>query len=741
MNTLIYLVAAVLCAGLGVRAWARDRTHPARRAFLALALLSAACFGSFTLYLLPGLNALRYLYFSAGAMLPAALLSYLEHLFGPPDELAQARARRAWGLAAVGVLAFLALDLSTVGPRPGPSFARALLGVGTIGGFGACLARLWDAHQRTDQEVQRVRIRYLLGFLAAAVASTTLELLARQWVPVDALRDGSALARASALQGAAPPAGAVIGAIFIYINYQVLQLYRLLDLHEVFVRLVVLAVSASVLLLIDGVVVFGTLELNGWPLQGAFQLLLASALFLSAYDPLRARLEALGFSVFRRQARRLERALTEVDRALASVIRLEGLEAELLGRLHASGRAPVASLYLWDTERGLYRLRLCKGTHAHDLMPTIASAPFTEGFHGGIRGYAAPELRALVKRRLPGHEDAGLRLRTMEAMQADLTLPVRSGGRVLGWLNLKDEPWSDGYSREELRRLLQTVDKVALVVENIESFEALEEQDRLAALGTMAAGLAHEIRNPLAGIKGAAQYVRKARHDADPEDLDELLDVIVDETDRLASVVNQFLDYARPLTLQAAPAALPELVERVLAVVRAQGLPPGVQLRAEADGELPPCAVDVDKLHQVLLNLVQNAVEAVGTAGEVRVALRATSLTDPRSRGRPAVEIAVVDDGPGVPPEHHEKLFIPFFTTRPGGTGLGLAISRRLVEAHGGELTLAQAPSGGAEFRVRIPTDPLSPTPATPEVRGEAPPVAWRSRLPRLAGGRRPERA
>lgn len=216
----------------------------------------------------------------------------------------------------------------------------------------------------------------------------------------------------------------------------------------------------------------------------------------------------------------------------------------------------------------------------------------------------------------------------------------------------------------------------------------------LAALGTMAAGLAHEIRNPLAGIKGAAQYLLGGRTGADAD----MVGVIVDEVDRLDTVVGQFLEYARPAPAARAPVDLARLVRRVVQIVEAAGLPPGVELVVEVpDGVAEGFLGDADRLVQVVLNLVQNAVRATARGGSVTIGA---------VRGADAVTLTVRDTGDGIAADELEVIFTPFWTSRPDGTGLGLAVSRRIVEAHGGALTVSSVVGQGACFTVRLPRIP-----------------------------------
>jgi two-component system sensor histidine kinase HydH len=289
----------------------------------------------------------------------------------------------------------------------------------------------------------------------------------------------------------------------------------------------------------------------------------------------------------------------------------------------------------------------------------------------------------------------------MDAMRADLVLPFVRSDSVLGWVTLRDEDWSDGYSQDELARLAQIAELIAVALSNIRDFERQEERHRLAALGEMAAGLAHEIRNPLAGLKGATQYLED---EALPEQAKEMLQVIIDEVDRLDRVVTQFLDYARPFELHPDPQPLNALVTHVLLLLRAEGIPPGVELVENLSGDLPIVTVDGTRLQQVLFNLLRNALQAMPEGGRLAV----TTGRGPTSRDGETVTVTVQDSGEGIAPAAFEKLFVPFYTTKLGGSGLGLPICQRIVEAHGGELEVRSAAGTGATFIVGLPVGKTS---------------------------------
>jgi len=234
-----------------------------------------------------------------------------------------------------------------------------------------------------------------------------------------------------------------------------------------------------------------------------------------------------------------------------------------------------------------------------------------------------------------------------------------------------------------------------------ETQQRLVERERLAALGEVAAVVAHEVRNPLAVIFNAVGSLR--RHVGPAPEASRLLDMVREEAGRLNQIVSDLLDFARPVALQRRPTALGPVVEGAVeaAVARAEAAHHvgAVAVTVDAPAAVPPASVDARLVRQALLNLCLNALEAMPDGGALTVTLR-----DVPERGRVAVEVR--DTGPGVPEAARERLFQPFFTTRSMGTGLGLAVVKRVVDAHGGEVTVRDALGGGAVFTVELPAAP-----------------------------------
>jgi len=240
----------------------------------------------------------------------------------------------------------------------------------------------------------------------------------------------------------------------------------------------------------------------------------------------------------------------------------------------------------------------------------------------------------------------------------------------------------------------------AVIFQDLTHLRAMEERlgrsERLADLGRLAAGLAHELRNPLASMLGSVELLRAS---AATEQDRRLLDIVLREGGRLAQLVTEFLAFARPAPPRREPTDLAELAGETLAAFANDPAAAGVAVAP--DLQPTPARADAGQLRQVLWNLLSNAAQAFPPAapgvarGTVRVACRPT--------GDGGAELEVADDGPGIDAADVERLFTPFFTTKPSGTGLGLATIHRIVDAHGGVVTVDSAPGRGARFTVRLP--------------------------------------
>ncbi|HWG50589.1 MAG TPA: ATP-binding protein [Candidatus Acidoferrales bacterium] len=257
-------------------------------------------------------------------------------------------------------------------------------------------------------------------------------------------------------------------------------------------------------------------------------------------------------------------------------------------------------------------------------------------------------------------------------------------------------------SRVQVRRYQLLSESLAEANRNLrQAQEDARRAERLAALGQLSAGLAHEIRNPLGVIKGSAEILKEKLSGAN-ELARELAGYIYTEVNRLSGLVGRFLDFARPSQLNVRAEKLPELLERCLKAVTQQSQNANIKVVKEYAEPLPCALVDTDVCEQVFTNLISNAFEAMSDGGQLTIRIHTVE-----KNSEPAAELAVeiADTGPGVPEEMKEQIFNPFYTTKKSGVGLGLAIVSKIVDAHGGAVKLVSAPGQGACFRVTLPAE------------------------------------
>lgn len=257
-------------------------------------------------------------------------------------------------------------------------------------------------------------------------------------------------------------------------------------------------------------------------------------------------------------------------------------------------------------------------------------------------------------------------------------------------------------SRVQVRRYQVLSENLADANRNLrQAQEDARRVERLAALGQLSAGLAHEIRNPLGVIKGSAEIL-KEKLSASNELAKELSGYIYTEVNRLSALVGRFLDFARPSQLNMQPEEIPALLERCIKAVTEQGTAAKIKIVKEYAASLPRAMVDADVCEQVFTNLISNACEAMSEGGQLTIRIYPV-----RKHSEPAAQVAVeiADTGPGVPEQMKEQIFNPFYTTKKSGVGLGLAIVSKIVDAHSGTVKLVSAPGQGACFRVTLPAE------------------------------------
>jgi PAS domain S-box-containing protein len=324
--------------------------------------------------------------------------------------------------------------------------------------------------------------------------------------------------------------------------------------------------------------------------------------------------------------------------------------------------------------------------------PDLLGLPCAEAL-GSHAKLASIFLESFRMKNQPNRAEMEIRLKDERKRTIGFSMPLirDDGGRVLGAALL-------------FRDLTQ--------IEHHQEQEQLKE--RLAALGQMAAGMAHEIRNPLGGIEVTASLLRR-RLAARPEEM-ALLDRIIGEVKRLNRTVVDSLEYVRPLHLELKRTSLSEVVTEALNAAMAFQEGKTIALSLDLDAQLPQIWIDPDRIRDAVGNLIRNSFEAIPMAGSVRVETRREVLpvplkTDLASAADPAAPVSfdayavirITDNGKGIPEEVHDRLFYPFFTTKQTGSGVGLPLARKIVEGHHGILDFESTVGQGTQFIVKLP--------------------------------------
>jgi signal transduction histidine kinase len=764
VQALAALLSAIVDAAVGTSALLADRRERAHLLFAWLAFNLGAYNLAQFLFFASDATGFQLLSLTLAAPLPLTALRFLSHY------LEERKPRAVVWERLVGSGAVLMLLGLFYGALVYPIHQRRafLIPFGLYVHLALLLA-LFSVYRRTREATSRVEAKRLVYLSVGAAVPVLLSAAAQ------VLAAAGGVPRLAALTDAA---AAVLTTLYLYFLSQTLFRYRLIDLQELVGKMVVLSGLALVL-----ATIYGALLL--WVGQDRtaflFNTLVASFVILVLFEPLKGWVEERVNRFMFQERYELRAHLERLRRALINVIDPDELVKKLLAQLETSRRVTDAAIYLADVDGSGYALAgsiarsrppAAKGAKAPagplERLDAATQWPFLERLcEAGVLVIETleREARALTKSG-EDKEAAALRdlVRTMNDLQAGLAIPILStraegaarapsagpaprarAGELLGLLTIRDERLREAYSWDEIELFRQAAAQAAITLENSRIYEGMKERDRLAALGEMAAGLAHEIRNPLGAIKGAAQYLLPAPGTAAdgtasnppmvsgltsadasvPTGSREFLDIIVEEVNRLNRVVSQFLDYARPRRQAAQAVDVAEVLRRTHTLLSstAPGTPPPsaqlspfalpstqggkIEVRFEVPSDLPRVRGDAEPLQQVFLNLGLNALEAMPAGGQLTVAVAQRRVLD-------SVEIRFRDTGPGIPPEMLKNIFIPFFTTKEKGTGLGLAICQRIVSSLGGTLEVRSVPGQGTTFTVVLGVavpPPVEPAP------------------------------
>lgn len=500
-----------------------------------------------------------------------------------------------------------------------------------------------------------------------------------------------------------PPIGNYLIALYpLLITYAVIK-HRLMDINIVFKRGTINIFLFSLIFIPSLLMgIFFEKLLLGYiniPLTFVISLLYLTGIYLA--PKIKPQIEEVVDRVIFKERYLYQKTLQEFSRVMVSILDLKQLCQKIIDTLTEDMDIESASLFLLDEEKGWYYPAVCVGLDCEKVKKFALSK---EEFFT-VRLKKTRDI--IIKEELRAHEK--VYIATMEMMNAEISIPLLLQNELIGIINLGQKTSGDMYNREDLDLLKTLANQATIAIENAKMYDALrktkvrmQRADRLAALGTLTAGLAHEIRNPLVAVKTFLQLLPEKFDDEEFRNY--FLSVASSEVERISSLVTELLDFARPSEPQLKEEDINEIIERMITLVSTEAKKKSLKITQNLSDNLPLIQVDKDQIKQVFLNILLNAVQATPENGEIFITTRFFT----RKSDETFIQIEIRDTGPGIPPQELEHIFTPFYTTKAQGSGLGLSISNQIVEEHHGYIEVESQVGSGTAFIVNLPLNPNS---------------------------------
>jgi signal transduction histidine kinase len=394
------------------------------------------------------------------------------------------------------------------------------------------------------------------------------------------------------------------------------------------------------------------------------------------------------------------------SKAMVSILDLQSLSKRIVETITQTMGVEKASLFLWDEGKGAYSLFESKNIK-------MASSTLLLPKNDPLPNYLQKIGEIIIREELAKGEnirELNDVIKKMSLLESEVSIPFISKGQLVGMINLSHKFTKDIYSHEDIELLTTLANQTAVAIENARLYEDLKKSksyirraDRLASLGTLTAGLAHEIRNPLVAIKTLTQLLPERLDDE--EFRNQFLKIAAGEVDRISSLVTELLEFARPSDPKLELEDINAVLDGMILLVSTETKKKQISVTKDYAPDLSPVQIDREQIKQVFLNILLNAIEATKENGKITVKTR--SFMKPG--GEPYAQIEFTDTGCGIPDEYLEDIFNPFFTTKSTGSGLGLSISNQIIQDHRGYIDVESQLGKGSSFFINLPVNQEHP--------------------------------
>ena len=382
-----------------------------------------------------------------------------------------------------------------------------------------------------------------------------------------------------------------------------------------------------------------------------------------------------------------KRALNDFGHSLTLIVDLEQLKGNVISALRELYPVESVAIFMLNLELNRFQLDEWRGLSPEpdSRLGFAPDEPLISWFTVNETHLSLPDHPDIVSYFNPGERAV------LEAVRAQTVLPLISMNRLIGVVCLGPLNGHWVLKEADYAFLHNLTGQAALAFENAYLYQQQKARlrrmyraDRLATLGQLAAGAAHEIRNPLTSIRSTIQYLQKEIADPGKQDL---VRELIEEVDRINGIIEGLLSFSRPTKAEISRVDLRLLLGQVINLVSSTALKRGIALKLVWHPEVSELDADPALLKQVFLNILMNAIEALEKGGQVQVQVELVTRSDSR-RQRGTFHLVFEDDGPGIPAENLERIFDPFFTTKKEGTGLGLSICYGIIQQHGGDIEI-----------------------------------------------------
>jgi signal transduction histidine kinase len=484
--------------------------------------------------------------------------------------------------------------------------------------------------------------------------------------------------------------------------------HRLMDINIVFMKgttyiflLLLLFIPLLLISILSQKIYFGKISY-------LHSFIVFSLLFLAAilFGRIKPRTEKAVEQMFFKDRYDYRETLGKFSKAMVSILDLQSLSKRIMETITQTMGVEKASLFLVNEEKGGYNL--CESKNVR-ITTSTQHLSQDDPLPLYLQDIGEIIIREELAKKVDIPEINNV-INIMFLLEAEVSIPLIWKEQLIGMINLGYKFNKDIYSHEDIELLSTLANQAAIAIENARLYEDLKRSktyirraDRLASLGTLTAGLAHEIRNPLVAIK-TFTHLLPERLD-DEEFRNQFLKIASSEVDRISLLVTELLDFARPSDPKLELENINIILDGMILLVSTETKKKKINIIKNYASDLPHIQMDREQIKQVFLNILINGIQATSENGKITVKTR--SFMKPG--GEPYVQVEFADTGCGIPEEHLEDIFNPFFTTKSTGSGLGLSISHQIIQDHRGYIDVESQLDKGSSFFINLPVNQKHP--------------------------------